>query len=167
MDIRASQRYRCPAYQHYNSSFEVGRAADPKGTMSCRLQKKSVCTSIRLSVHLFDQSRARLDEGRTDVQTDRWTDRQTDGCTHRFPMYSTGHHPLWVRCPKKGISLAFLGCCCFHLIDEKTAEREKRKWKSDDVCRNMKLLQSINSAKRKRNRSYSAKFFSFKSFGMF
>ena len=143
MDIRASQRYRCPAYQHYNSSFEVGRAADTKGTMSCRIQKKSVCTSIplsnRMSVHLFDQSHAVagwLDEGRTEVQTDRRTDRQT--CTHRFPMYSTGHHPLWVRCPKKGISLAFLGCCCFHLIDEKTAEREKRKWKSDDVCRNMK-----------------------------
>ena len=28
-------------------------------------------------------------------------DRQTDGQTQNLPLYSTGHRPLWVRCPKK------------------------------------------------------------------
>ena len=130
------------------------------------LVRPSLCPSVCQSIYLT-RAMQWLGSWMRGGQMYRQTDGQTDGCTHRFPMYSTGHHPLWVRCPKKGISLAFLGCCCFHLLDEKTAEREKRKWKSDDVCRNMKLLQSINSAKRKQNRSYSAKFFSFKSFGMF
>ena len=27
---------------------------------------------------------------------------QTDGRTHRFPLNSMGHRPLWVHCPKSG-----------------------------------------------------------------
>ena len=33
-------------------------------------------------------------------RTNGRTDGQMDGHTHRFPLYSTGHHPLWVRVPK-------------------------------------------------------------------
>ena len=47
-----AQRYPCPAHLHYNGSFKLGRAADLKGTMSCRIQGESVCTSVYLSIHL-------------------------------------------------------------------------------------------------------------------
>ena len=43
------------AHQHCNGSFEVGRAADQKGTMSYRIQGESaymsVCLSVCPSVH--------------------------------------------------------------------------------------------------------------------
>ena len=44
------QRYPCPAHQHSNGSFKVGRAVDPEGTMSCRIHRESVRTSVHLVI---------------------------------------------------------------------------------------------------------------------
>ena len=110
-EARDGQRYPCPA--HRGGGLEVGRAADTKGTMSCRIQKKSVCTSIplsiRMSVHLFDQSHAVagwLDEGRTDVQTDRRTDRQTNARTDS-PCILQDIIPFGSAAQKKGFHSRF------------------------------------------------------------
>ena len=88
------------AHQHCNGSFEVGRAADSKGTMSCRIQGEFVHTSVRPSLHPELYSRA---ESRRDRRTDGRMNRQTDGHRHRFPLYSTGHCPLLDPLPKKGL----------------------------------------------------------------
>ena len=68
-----------------NLKFLFFWAAAPKGAMSCRIQGESMRLFVRPSVHL------------SDVWMDRWMDR----CTHRFPLHSTGHHPLWVCCSKQ------------------------------------------------------------------
>ena len=36
---------------------------------------------------------------------DNWIDRETDGSTHRFPLYSTGYRPLCSRFPKKATGM--------------------------------------------------------------
>ena len=84
------QRSPWPAHQHCNGSFKVGRAADTEGTMSCRIQGKSVCISICLSIHL-STSMSICPElssgwlaGWGDRHTDRRTDRQMEVCTD-FP----------------------------------------------------------------------------------
>ena len=102
-EARDGQRYPCPAHQHCSSSLEVGRAVAPKGTISCRIQGKSVHTSISLSIcPSIHPSRAL-----------QWLagwgggiNGQMDGRMYRFPLYSTGHHPLWGRCPKMDESLS-------------------------------------------------------------
>ena len=47
------------------------------------------------------QSLARASEAGLGGQTDGRMDGRTDGCTHRFPLCSTGLCPLWVCCPKE------------------------------------------------------------------
>ena len=72
------------------------RAAALKGTISCRIQGKSVHSSIRP----FQPANVGLR-----------ADERTDGCTHRFPLYSTGQHPLWGHCS------AFFKKFCYCNID--------------------------------------------------
>ena len=99
------QRYPCPAHQHCNGSFEVRRAADPKGMISCRIQRESVRISAHLSVCLNIQSPTmglNQEGGQMYIWTDRQT-RQTDGRTYtQIPLafYRTSS-PL-VPLPKKG-----------------------------------------------------------------
>ena len=57
---RDGHRYPCPDHQHGGGSEEVGRAAAPQGTMSCRIQgksvRKSICPSVSPSIHRSIQS---------------------------------------------------------------------------------------------------------------
>ena len=75
------------AHQHCNGSFEVGRAADQKGTMSYRIQGESiymsVCLSVCPSVHPSVCSSVRLYTCPSLIQPCcRALDGETDGRTY-------------------------------------------------------------------------------------
>ena len=71
------QRYPCPAHQHCDGSFKVGRATDPKGTISCRIQGQSVrrCTYLSVPSAQSPTVAGKIrGNGRTAGQTDKHTD---------------------------------------------------------------------------------------------
>ena len=73
-----------------------------------------VCRSVRPSIY---PSRALTClagwEGRGDGRMDRRT--------HIFPLYSTGHRPLWVRCPKGMKRVLAISFCSVSCVFEKKA----------------------------------------------
>ena len=69
-----------------------------KNKLNLKSVHTSVCPSIRLSVrpsiHICPEPYIGWLAG-----GGGWTNGQTDGQTHRFPLYSTGHRSLWGCCP--------------------------------------------------------------------
>ena len=75
-EARDGQRNPCPAHQHCGGSLEARRAAASKGTMSWRIQRKSVRLSNCPSIHPSVQSptRAGCEGGGSDKRAVRQMD---------------------------------------------------------------------------------------------
>ena len=111
-----------------------GKPKLSKTSMSCRIQGKSVwtsvCLSIRLTIHpeSFDGCLAGRGER---------TDGRTDERTHRFPLYSTGHRPF---CVKIHLLSILLISAFFQQTEQIHGQTNKQRLTCTDVELHLKII---------------------------
>ena len=183
-EARDGQQYPCPAHQHSGGSLEVGRAADPKRTMSCRIQRKSVRTSVHPSIRLSIQSPTMAGwlvggDGQMDGQTDVRTDflfgsaaqkktRSPHSENQHFPIIENRKQKKDLRAQRKTVN-----CAGFQLFPFKSYERKNKRHKvtriallqiqkliffKTNVCSYMvlEIFDALTSAWSKKTRIFSS-----------